>query len=146
MRMIGCGVVLFAALAGCSSAQPNKVKTTSDEKAVELMMSGRMKGRALDAALKEAAKHPLGSAENPVRADLSIGQHAYLNRLRCSDGQRPTYERPTTTGPGVYGSNVDTYDVICANGEPRHSIIVMDGFFPGYVEKRAVEGYTIEAP
>jgi hypothetical protein len=138
--------MLVAALAGCSSVQPNKVKTTSDEKSVELMMSGRMKGKALDAALKEARKHPLGSAENPVRADLNIGEHAYLNRLRCSDGVRPTYERPTTPGPGIYGSNVDTYDVLCANGEPRHTIIVMDGFFPGYVEKKAVNGYTIEAP
>src|ERR1700755_3176861 len=112
MRLMVCGVLLVAALAGCSSAQPYKIKTTSDGKSVELMMSGRMKGKALDAALKEAQKHPLGSPQNPVRADLSIGEHSYLNRLRCSDGQRPTYERPTTPGPGIYGSNVDTYDGI----------------------------------
>ena len=139
-------LVFAAGLAGCNSVQPNKVKTTSDEKSVELLMSGRMKGKALDVALKEAQKHPLGSAENPVRADLNIGEHAYLNRLRCSDGVRPTYERPTTPGPGLYGSNVDTYDVLCANGEPKHTVIVMDGFFPGYVEKKSVAGYTIESP
>lgn len=146
MRLTLCGLLLVAGLAGCSSAQPNKVNTKSDEKSVELMMSGRMKGKALDAALREAQKHPLGSAQNPVRADLNIGEHAYLNRLRCSDGVRPTYERPTTPGPGLYGSNVDTYDVLCANGEPKHTVVVMDGFFPGYIEKRSVEGYTIEAP
>ncbi|MEP7209772.1 MAG: hypothetical protein ABI740_02950 [Alphaproteobacteria bacterium] len=146
MRLTLCGLLLVAGLAGCSSAQPNKVNTKSDEKSVELMMSGRMKGKALDAALREAQKHPLGSAQNPVRADLNIGEHAYLNRLRCSDGVRPTYERPTTPGPGLYGSNVDTYDVLCANGEPKHTVVIMDGFFPGYIEKRSVEGYTIEAP
>lgn len=146
MRLTLRSLMLVAALAGCSSVQPNKVKTTSDEKSVELLMSGRMKGRALDAALKEAQKHPLGSAGNPVRADLNIGEHAYLNRLRCSDGTRPAYERPTTPGTGVYGSNVDTYDVLCPNGEPKHTVIVMDGFFPGFVEKNAVAGYTIEAP
>lgn len=146
MRAVACGLIAITVLAGCSSARPNKVTTASDEKSVELLMSGRIKGAALDAALREARKHPLGSPENPVRADLNIGEHAYLNRLRCSDGQRPTYERPTTPGPGVYGSTVDTYDVLCANGEPRHTIIVMDGYFPGYVEKKAVAGYTIEAP
>ena len=139
------GLLFAAALTACNSVEPNKVKT-SDEKSVELLMSGRMTGQALDAALKEAQKHPLGSAENPVRADLNIGEHAYLNRLRCSDGVRPTYERPTAPGPGLYGSIVDTYDVLCANGEPKHTVIVMDGFFPGYVEKKPITGYTIETP
>jgi hypothetical protein len=146
MRLIVCSLMLAAGLAGCSSAQPNKIKTTSNERSVELLMSGRLKGQALDAKLREAQKQPLGSAQNPVRADLSIGQHAYLNRLRCSDGQRPNYERPTTPGPGIYGSNVDTYDVLCANGEPKHTVIVMDGYFPGYVEKKPVPGFTIETP
>ncbi len=109
-------------------------------------MSGRMTGTELEAALKEAQKHPLGSDENPVRADLNIGEHAYLNRLRCSDGTRPTYERPKAPAPGIYHSAVDTYDVTCATGEPQHSVVVMDGFFPGYVEKKPVPGYTIEAP
>jgi hypothetical protein len=151
MRLSLCGLILIGGLsagvtAGCASSDKAPITTTSDEKTVELLMSGRMKGKQLDAALKEAQKHPLGSDKNPVRADLSIGEHSYLNRLRCKDNTRPSYERPTNPGPGVYGSNVDTYDVICPNSEPHHSIVVMDSFFPGYVEHKAIDGFTIETP
>lgn len=151
MRLALCGLILLASLgggllAGCASSDKAPITTKSDETTVELLMSGRMKGRELDAALKEAQKHPLGSDKNPVRADLPIGEHSYLNRLRCKDNTRPTYERPTNPGPGVYGSKVDTYDVICPNSEPHHSVIVMDSFFPAYVERKAVDGFSIEAP
>jgi len=151
MRLSLCGLIFIASLGavvspGCMSSDKEPITTKTDERTVELLMSGRVKGKELDAALKEAQKHPLGSDKNPVRADLTIGEHSYLNRLRCKDGVRPTYERPTNPGPGPYGSNVDTYDVICANSEPRHSVIVMDSFFPGYVERKAVDGFTILEP
>ena len=90
----------------------------------------------------EVNKHPLGSEGNPVRCDMPAGERAYLNRLRCSDGRAPTYERSGSMGIGPFGHIVDLYAVQC-RGEDSKSII-MDMYFPDYVESLAVPGFTIK--
>lgn len=91
----------------------------------------------------QADRYPLGSQQNPVRVNMPPGQRAYLNRLRCSDGAAPTYQRLGNGGVGVFGSIVDIYDVRCANGEPRQSQIWMDMYHPNHREDRAVPGFSI---
>src|SRR5689334_2987149 len=92
----GCAL----ALAGMASA----AQAIDDDEILARMLAGEsvLQGKELDKALEKASAYPLGSRENPVRASHPQGQRAYLNRLRCSGGDRPTYSRAGNLGPGVY--------------------------------------------
>ena len=107
------------------------------------MMAGRsaVEGAELDAALAKAKQHPLGSMDNPVRAAMPVGERAYLARLRCADGTAPAYERQGSGAAGPYGNIVDFYEVRCPGAAPAR--VVMDMYHAGYVEDRAVPGFTI---
>lgn len=100
-------------------------------------------GKDLEKLIEKAQAHPLGSKENPVRADMPGGQRAYLNRLRCADGARPTYARVGSFGAGVYGRIIDGYEVLCKDSAPEKSMIFMDMYHPGHKEPAAVPGFTI---
>jgi hypothetical protein len=100
-------------------------------------------GKDLEKLIEQAQAHPLGSQENPVRADMPGGQRAYLNRLRCADGNRPTYSRVGSFGAGVYGRIIDGYEVLCKDSAPEKSMIFMDMYHPGHKEPAAVPGFTI---
>lgn len=101
-------------------------------------------GKELEKLIAEAQAHPLGSKENPVRADMPAGQRAYLNRLRCADGARPSYSRVGSFGAGVYGRIIDGYEVLCKDSTPEQSMIYMDMYHPGHKEAAAVAGFTIK--
>jgi hypothetical protein len=143
MRNLICLGLCALALSACASSG---AMTESELDFDDLMSGGRLKGAALQSALAAAEKQPLGSEKNPVRAEMPPGQRAYLNRLRCSDGNAPTYSRIGSFGAGAFGSIVDGYDVQCAGSSPAKSTIFMDMYFPGHVETRAVDGFTIVAP
>lgn len=100
-------------------------------------------GEELEELIEAAQDHPLGSQENPVRAEMPPGQRAYLNRLRCKDGNAPRYERVGNFGVGVYGRIIDGYAVVCEGSEPAESMIFMDMYHPGHVEGEAVPGFAI---
>ena len=89
-----------------------------------------------------AAGHPLGSRENPVRANMPDGQRAYLNRLRCSDGGAPQYDRGGSVGDGPYGKIMDVYELKCLDGQPVTASVYMD-MYHDHVEDRPVPGFTI---
>jgi hypothetical protein len=101
-------------------------------------------GKELARLIEKAQAHPLGSKENPVRADMPGGQRAYLNRLRCADGKAPTYRRVGNFGIGVYERIIDGYEVVCEGGTPDTSMVFMDMYHPGHKEAAAVPGFTIE--
>lgn len=128
-------------LSGCATSQD-----AAFEQDLALMMSGqsRLQGAKLQAALAEAARHPLGSDQNPVRASMPVGQRAYLSRLRCADGTEPLYEREGSFGPGIYENIVDGYAVACSGQEPQR--VMMDMYHAGYREDRPLPGFTITAP
>ena len=104
----------------------------------------QLTGKALDKALAEAEKHPLGSAKNPVRVNRPTGERDYLARLRCSDGRRPDFVRRGNVGIGVFGNIIDLYDVNCHSAAPGQVEIYMDMYFNGAGEQRAVPGFTIK--
>ncbi len=133
--------VLALALAACATAQTDPDADVSA--ALGRMMAGQsaVQGAELDATLAEAAQHPLGSMENPVRAAMPAGQRAYLARLRCPDGSAPAYERRGSGGDGPYGNIIDYYQVTCPGAQPV--TVVMDMYHAGYAEDRAVPGFTI---
>jgi hypothetical protein len=112
---------------------------------LERMMAGGpiLEGKELRAALAEAEHHPLGSLQNPVRAAMPQGQQAYLRRLRCADGEPPRFQRAGNLGQGVFSSIVDDYVVDCGPAAPGKVHIIMDMYFPDYVEERPVAGFTI---
>lgn len=92
--------------------------------------------------LAAASSEPLGAFENPVRANMPPGQRAYLRRLRCSDGQAPSFEREGNFGSGPYGSIVDGYRVDCGDAEPGEVMVYMD-MYHRHVENEAPPGFTI---
>ncbi len=112
----------------------------------DMMKGGQYLEPWLGAALVEAQKHALGTEKNPVRAEMPVGQRAYLDRLRCKNGTPPSYERVGNIGSGAFGSIVDQFDVRCQNSAPLRTIVVMDMYFPGHVEAGAVNGFSIVAP
>lgn len=92
------------------------------------------------AAPTSAISGPLGSRTNPVRCDFPAGERAYLSRLRCPDGSRPSFNRTGSVGAGPYGNILDLYEVKCGGQSYQ---VFMDMYFKGYVEKQAVPGFKI---
>jgi len=92
------------------------------------------------------AANPLGSAENPVRANMPPGQVAYLRRLRCADSQAPSFVRQGSMGLGPYGRILDAYELTCAGSSPGSAVVYIDMYHPNHVETRAPAGFTITAP
>lgn len=139
--MIALGLAAALAASACAGGLSGPPQISDD-----FMKGGQYLEPWLGAALTEAAKHPLGTEKNPVRADMPEGQRAYLSRLRCEDGNAPTYRRVGNLGAGVFGSIVDSYDVRCPGSEPAQTYIVMDMYFSGYVETHPVAGFKIGSP
>lgn len=73
---------------------------------------------------------PLGSFENPVRAEGPVGQRAYLARLRCSSGEPPEFFRGGSYGAGPYGTILDGYRVTCTGAESV--TVFMDLYHAGF--------------
>lgn len=142
--MRGLGILMMAAigLAGCATTPREP-----DGATIERMLSGQseVSGSALDKRVATAAAHPLGSEKNPVRAQFPPGQRAYLARLRCTDGSTPRFDRAGSMGIGVYGNIIDNYTVDCGSAAPGRVQVYMDMYHSGYVEQRAVPGFTIVA-
>jgi hypothetical protein len=131
------------------SAEPEAPSVAPDDDApldlADLLGGGRLKGASLEAAIRKAAGYDLGSRENPVRVSMPKGQHAYLRRLRCADDAAPAFERTGSFGPGVFGSIIDGYRVLCAGGaEPGERTIFMDMYHPDHVETAAPPGFTFK--
>lgn len=96
-------------------------------------------------AIAAAAAHPLGSEQNPVRVNMPQGERNYLERLRCSDGNAPAFERGGSVGTGPFGNILDVYNVRCLTGTPATSSVYMDMYHGDYLENRPVPGFTIRA-
>jgi hypothetical protein len=89
------------------------------------------------------SKHPLGSAENPVRAHMPVGERAYLDRLVCPNGERPKYERHgSVTQLSPYGTIMDVYGLTCGT---EKSTVYIDMYHPNHVETSAIPGFTIDS-
>jgi len=138
--------LLAALCTGACAGGPAAGTTGGSQVSDELLKGGQLLQPWLGAALKEAMRHPLGSKDNTVRADMPGGQRAYLARLRCTNDAPPTWRRVGNLGSGVFGSIVDQYDVRCEGAHPPRSIIVMDMYFKDHVEARPIDGFEIAPP
>ncbi|MFN3858371.1 MAG: hypothetical protein ACK4RV_11540 [Caulobacter sp.] len=133
--ILACGVAAML-LAGCATTSP-------DAGGDDLFSGGRVSAAETTRRAKAAARHPLGSRENPVRVNMPAGQRNYLTRLRCSDGAAPAFVRVGNFGAGIYGSIIDGYEVTCLGGQPARSLIFMDMYHPDHVETAAPPGFTL---
>lgn len=103
----------------------------------------------------QSAASPLGSRDNPVRAEGPAGEREYLTRLRCPSGAVPNFERIGSFGSGVDGHILDGYEVLCdrplpdPDTLPRSELapgaveIFLDMYHDGYREMAAVPGFTV---
>jgi hypothetical protein len=137
------GRIIGAVLVGLAVPAAAQV---SDEQMLQRMLSGGplMDEADLAKAVQKAAAQPLGSRANPVRTHGPRGQHAYLNRLRCSDGAPPRWSRSGNLGPGPYTSIIDNYVVDCGAAAPGKVQVAMDMYHPDHVEQQAVPGFTMQ--
>jgi hypothetical protein len=129
------GALLLAGACATSSGQPDLDRALAGE--------SQVRGSALERRVAAAERYPLGSRNNPVRAEMPPGQQAYLRRLRCSDGRRPEFSRIGNFGVGVYGNIIDGYRVSCGVAAPGTVEVYMDMYHRGHVEARPVPGFTI---
>ncbi|MGE0741534.1 MAG: hypothetical protein AB7O98_09345 [Hyphomonadaceae bacterium] len=136
MNRMWMALCVSAALGACASAG-------GEDELGDLLAGGRAPPARLERLVAEAARHPLGSRENPIRVNMPAGERAYLSRLRCSDGGAPAYERQGNGGAGAFGSIVDIYLVRCLGGEPRQTTIWMDMYHPQHNETAAPPGFTL---
>ena len=134
LRILLTGLTL-ALISGCSSISGSTNHSTNYP---------TFTNNAIKPNLEEIAKHPLGSINNPVRADGPGGQREYLSRLICTDGNNvESFERLGAMGISPYGSMVDGYEVICKtnDGETLSFTVVMDTYHKGYREKYPADGF-----
>lgn len=128
-------------------AAPAGARTTEQDSLARMMAGGPMLDPPeLAQAIAKASAFPLGSRDNPVRAERPEGQRAYLGSLRCADGRAPVFERAGNVGPGIYRSIVDSYMVDCGTAAPGRVEVQMDMYHPGHVETGALPGFTIGGP
>lgn len=104
-------------------------------------MTAQPPGPEMDARIASAEAHPLGSLDNPVRAEAPSGRRAYLERLLCANGSIPQFAHAGDIGTGVFGNIVDRYEVTCPGSAPAWSDVYMDMYFVGHVENRPVPGF-----
>lgn len=127
----------LAFLSGCAA--------TPDQSLEDMLMGNAPRKNLSAAQLAAIAKHPLGSAKNPVKVQGVEGEYRYLARLRCPENKAPVVERLGSAGDmSPYGSIMDIYQVVC-DAPPKFTVFV-DMYHPGYIEQAAVPGFTIVAP
>ena len=136
MRILGL-IFVSATLVGCAT-------TTSADGDLFRDMFAPVPAERLQTAMAAASAHPLGTEENPVRANMPEGQRAYLARLRCSNGSAPEFFRAGSVGEGPYGKIMDLYELRCAAGEPATASVYID-MYHDHVEDRPVPGFSIAA-
>lgn len=136
---------LLALLVSACAQQP---KQTSDKDENLASALSSIFGDQIQPDMKEVEKHPLGSAKNPVRVSMPVGQYDYLSRLVCDNGEPVSaFSRDGSVGQGPYGSIMDLYTVICDTnqGAVEHSVY-MDMYHPDNTETRPAVGFKALKP
>jgi hypothetical protein len=95
-------------------------------------------------AVERARGEPLGSEANPVRVSGVEGEHAYIRRLRCADGNRPRVGERHNSGIGVFGSIVDVWPLDCGDAAPGRFDLSLDMYHDNHEETQAPAGFSLE--
>jgi hypothetical protein len=131
-----------ALLASAAAAEPKPGdRTTSPEQMLSEL--GEVDSD-YDLAVAEAAKHPLGTKANPVRVGGPEGERAYLARLRCAGGARPSIGQRRSGGIGAYGTLTDMFILDCGAPAPGRYDLVFDMYHAEHREAAAPPGFAID--
>ncbi len=144
MRSRPFALIVLAATLGATaaSAQPRPGdRTTSPEQMLNEL--GEVDSD-YEQVVAEASKHPLGSVANPVRVGGPEGERAYLARLRCAGGARPSIGQRRSGGIGAYGTIVDLFPLDCGAAAPGRYDLVMDMYHEEHREPGAPPGFAID--
>ncbi len=136
----------FATFLSACSTQPKQQDTDADAELAKVLNAAFGERKKPDMTIVEQS--PLGSAENPVRVAMPIGQRDYLARLVCDNGEQVSaFARTGSAGIGPYGSMMDTYTVICDTyqGVVEHTIY-LDMYHADYEETRPAQGFKALLP
>jgi hypothetical protein len=130
-------LLLSILISGCATTQSPKDK----ECGAAEMLSGIS---CIEPNLDEISKHPLGSYDNPIRADGPRGQREYLSKLICPNGEPiQNYDRSGSVGIGPYGFMLDHYNVNCEQAtELTKAGVYMDMYHKGYKEAKVSNGFN----
>lgn len=93
--------------------------------------------------VERASAQPLGSRQNPVRVSGAEGEHAYMRRLRCADGDPPRIGDRANIGVGVFGSIVDLWELDCGDAAPGRFSLALDMYHDNHDETQAPAGLTL---
>jgi hypothetical protein len=93
------------------------------------------------AACQATPSAPVGTLENPVRADAFHGELEYLGRLRCRDGTAPQTQGIARRYSGS-GHLIRAFRVRCIYLNEEH-VIFFDPHHPGHVDTRPVPGFAL---
>lgn len=138
MRRLTLLLIALASAAPAAAAQDSTPRQMMEQ--MGLAPSQREVRRSVERARGE----PLGSARNPVRVSGPGGEHAYINRLRCSDGRTPRIGQRSNAGVGAFGSIVDVYPLDCGEAAPGQVDLVMDMYHDDHEETQPPPGFTLE--
>jgi hypothetical protein len=132
-----------AFLAVPALAQDLGARTASPQETLGAMAAADPEAE-IEAIAAAAASHPLGTLGNPVRVGGPEGAQAYIARLRCADGSRPTSGPHGRGGIGAYGSVTERYLLDCGRAGPGRIELVLDLYHAEHAETRAPAGFAIE--
>ncbi len=139
MRLRFCLLATVLAASAPAQAQRLGERTTSPE-AMVAQFDRSSPDEELRRLVAAADAHPLGTLENPVRVGGPEGAHAYLARLRCTDGTAPQIGPRADSGVGAFGSVVVSYPVDCSGTGSR---LLFDFYHAEHVENRAPAGFSL---
>lgn len=141
MRLRLFAIALILALPAAAQAATAQ-RATPRQMMVEL--GAAPSDEELARAIEQARGHPLGSRQNPVRVSGVEGEHAYMHRLRCADGNAPRIGDRVNIGVGVFGSIVDLWQLDCRDAAPGSFSLALDMYHDDHDETQAPAGLTLE--
>lgn len=142
--MRACLVLFAAAIAVPAVAQKPSSESTPPPEQLLAQIGAGVSDQELARSVAEAARHPLGSPDNPIRVGGPVGEQGYLSRLRCADGSEPSVGPREDGGVGAFGSVVGRYRLGCA-AAPGKFDVLFDIYHDGHIERSAPPGLSLAA-
>jgi hypothetical protein len=132
----------FLTLALVLAASPALAQRSTPRQMME-QLGVAPSAQEVERAVERAREHPLGSRQNPVRVSGVEGEHAYMRRLRCADGNPPRIGQRANIGVGVFGSIVDLWELDCGDAAPGRFSLALDMYHDNHDELQAPAGLTL---
>jgi len=137
---IAFGTLALAIAQPADALKPPREESPASQEALRAFGAGSSDD-ALAAAIAAADAHPLGTLENPIRAEGPEGAYAYLKRLRCGDGSPVSLGVKATGGVDAFGSVTEVHPARCGRAPPIS--LVFDIYQAENIEGRPPSGFTL---